>query len=111
LALGDGFSVDAHPNIQHVVRRRPEVPMDDLIVRRLIAEHLGVAPQQVVDNALFQHDLGADSLDLIELTMLLENELGIDIPDASSELCLTVGEALDCLRPLMSPAQVPLLVR
>lgn len=85
--------------------------MDELIVRRLIAEHLGVAPLQVIDNALFQHDLGADSLDLIELTMLLENELGIEIPDGSSELCLTVGEALHTLRTLASPAKAPVLVR
>jgi acyl carrier protein len=96
---------------RRVVRcSKARFPMDDLSVRRLIAEHLGVAPGQVIDNALFQQDLGADSLDLIELTMLLENEFGIDIPDGSSELCLTVGEALDSLRPLMSPAQEPALV-
>ena len=72
--------------------------IDEALVRRLIAEHLGVALHQVTDEAHFQQDLGADSLDLIELTMLLETELGIEISDDESERCMTISHALACLR-------------
>ena len=72
--------------------------IDEQSIRVLIAAHLGVEPQRATDGALFQHDLGADSLDLIELTMLLENDLGVDIGDEESEHCLCVGDALRLLR-------------
>jgi acyl carrier protein len=72
--------------------------MDELAIRSLIADHLGVSPSVVIDDAHFQQDLGADSLDLIELTMKLECEFGIDVSDDESEQCLTVGEALACVR-------------
>ena len=72
--------------------------LDETSARRLIAEQLAVSPEEAHDNALFQVDLGADSLDLIELTMLFENEYGIEIGDDESEPCLTVGAALQLLR-------------
>ena len=80
--------------------------MDELAIRALIADHLGVSPSAVTDDAHFQQDLGADSLDLIELTMKLECELGIDVSDDESEQCLTVREALACVR-LKSAARSP----
>lgn len=76
--------------------------MDEEMVRSLIAEQLAVQREAVTDTALFQHDLGADSLDLIELTMLLEERLGVEIGDDESEQCLTVAEALHLLRRKLS---------
>jgi len=72
---------------------RPEA-VDEQAIRALIADHLGVEPGHAHDDAFFQADLGADSLDLVELTMLIENELGIAITDIESELCATVGDAI-----------------
>lgn len=72
--------------------------MDEAMVRQLVADHLAVPVRQVVDQASFRRDLGADSLDLVELTMLLENALGIDIPADASERCATVADALHFLR-------------
>ena len=50
-------------------------------IRQIIAEQLGVKKEEVTDNAKFVDDLGADSLDTVELVMALEEEVGIEIPD------------------------------
>jgi len=76
--------------------------MNDEAVRALIADHLAVEPEQVIDSALFGPDLGADSLDLVQLTMLLEERLGVSIDDDEGEQCLTVGEALHLVRRKLS---------
>jgi acyl carrier protein len=68
----------------------------DESARRLIAEHLGVAPSLVVDDAAFR-DLGADSLDLVSLTMAFEEEFDLHIPDEQAEGCTTVADALALL--------------
>ncbi len=81
-----------------------ESAMNDEAVRALIADHLAVEPEQVTDFALFGPDLGADSLDLVQLTMLLEERLGVSIDDHESEQCLTVGEALHLVRRKLSGA-------
>ena len=72
--------------------------MDEQSIRRMIAEHFGVAAERATDATPFQPDLGADSLDLIELTILLETQLGVDIGDDESECCLCVGDAIRLLR-------------
>jgi acyl carrier protein len=72
--------------------------MDWDLVRRLIAEQLAVEPDAVIDSASFRHDLGADSLDLVELTMVLEERLEVSIGDEESEGCFTVGDAFDLLQ-------------
>lgn len=72
--------------------------MDEAMVRQLIADHMAVPVEQVVDDASFQQHLGANSLDIVELTMLLEHALGVDIPPDASERCETVGDALQFLR-------------
>ena len=72
--------------------------MDEEAVRTLIAAHLAVDPALATDCALFQADLGADSLDLIELTILIENRFGIAIADEEGELCASVGDALRLVR-------------
>ena len=63
-------------------------------VRSIIAEQLGVKVEEVTDTASFVDDLGADSLDTVELVMALEEEFGIEIPDEDAEKMTNVGEAL-----------------
>lgn len=63
-------------------------------VRSIIAEQLGVKVEEVVDQASFTDDLGADSLDTVELVMALEEEFGIEIPDEDAEKMRTVGDAM-----------------
>ena len=63
-------------------------------VKELIVQQLGVNEGEVVPEAKFIDDLGADSLDLVELVMALEDEYGIEIPDEDAEKIVTVGDAL-----------------
>ena len=63
-------------------------------VRGIIAEQLGVKLEEVTDGASFIEDLGADSLDTVELVMALEEEFGIEIPDEDAEKMVTVGDAI-----------------
>ncbi|MCD4781000.1 MAG: acyl carrier protein [Candidatus Omnitrophica bacterium] len=63
-------------------------------IRSIIAEQLGVKSEEVVPNASFIDDLGADSLDTVELIMALEEEFGVEIPDEDAEKMSTVGDAI-----------------
>jgi len=63
-------------------------------VRAIIAEQLGVKLEEVTVGASFIEDLGADSLDTVELVMALEEEFGIEIPDEDAEKMSSVGEAI-----------------
>jgi len=63
-------------------------------IRGIIAEQLGVKPEEVTDQAKFIEDLGADSLDTVELVMALEEEFGIEIPDEDAEKMVSVGDAV-----------------
>ena len=67
-------------------------------VKKIIAEQLGVGEDEVTSEASFVEDLGADSLDTVELVMALEEEFGIEIPDEDAEKILTVGKALDYIK-------------
>ena len=62
-------------------------------VKDIIVEQLGVNPEQVTPQAKFIEDLGADSLDTVELVMAFEEEFGCEIPDDAAETILTVGDA------------------
>lgn len=66
-------------------------------VAEIIAEQLGVAKNEVVPEASFIDDLGADSLDIVELVMEFEKEFNIDIPDEDAEKLRTVGDAIGYL--------------
>ncbi len=63
-------------------------------VKELIVEQLGVEPSQVTERAKFVDDLGADSLDTVELVMALEEEFSIEIPDEDAEKIVAVGDAI-----------------
>lgn len=64
-------------------------------IKEAVAEHLGLSSDEVKTNASFVDDLGADSLDLVELVMAFENEFGITIPDEDSAELTTVQKAID----------------
>ena len=69
----------------------------DARVREIIIKELGVEPEKVTDDASFVEDLGADSLDTVELVMAFEEEFGLDIPDEDAEKMRTVGDAVGYL--------------
>jgi acyl carrier protein len=64
-------------------------------VKKIVVEHLGVDEAKVVDNASFIDDLGADSLDTVELVMAFEEEFNCEIPDDAAENILTVKNAIE----------------
>jgi acyl carrier protein len=67
-------------------------------VKKIVLEHLGVDEAKVVDNASFIDDLGADSLDTVELVMAFEEEFGCEIPDDAAEKILSIKDAIDFIQ-------------
>ena len=67
-------------------------------VKKIVVEHLGVDEAKVSESASFIDDLGADSLDTVELVMAFEEEFGVEIPDDAAEKILTVKDAIDYLK-------------
>jgi acyl carrier protein len=67
-------------------------------VKEIIAKELEVSPDQLTSEASFIDDLGADSLDTVELVMALEEEFGIDIPDEDADKIKTVGDVMEYLK-------------
>ena len=67
-------------------------------VSELIVEQLGVTAEEIKPEASFIDDLGADSLDIVELVMAMEEEVDIDIPDEDAERILTIGDATSYLK-------------
>ena len=64
-------------------------------VKKIVVEHLGVEGEKVTEEASFIDDLGADSLDIVELVMAFEEEFGVEIPDDAAEKITTVRDAID----------------
>ena len=64
-------------------------------VKKIVVEHLGVEADKVAPDASFIDDLGADSLDIVELVMAFEEEFGVEIPDDAAEKIATVKDAID----------------
>ena len=73
--------------------------MSDIVVRvqKIVVEHLGVDEAKVVESASFIDDLGADSLDTVELVMAFEEAFDVEIPDEKAATILTVGDAISHL--------------
>ena len=67
-------------------------------VKKIVVEHLGVDMAKVADNASFIDDLGADSLDIVELVMTMEEEFELDIPDEDAEKMKTVGDVVSYIK-------------
>lgn len=67
-------------------------------IKKIIAEQLGVEEEEVIPEAKFVDDLGADSLDTVELVMALEEEFDVEIPDEDAEKIQTVGGAIDFIK-------------
>ena len=64
-------------------------------VKKIVVEHLGVEAEKVTEDASFIDDLGADSLDIVELVMAFEEEIGVEIPDDAAEKITTVRDAME----------------
>jgi acyl carrier protein len=67
-------------------------------VKDIIVEQLGVNPEQVTPQASFIEDLGADSLDIVELVMAFEEEFGVEVPDEDAEKLQTVGDVINYIK-------------
>jgi acyl carrier protein len=67
-------------------------------VKKIVVEHLGVEAEKVNEDASFIDDLGADSLDIVELVMAFEEEFGVEIPDDAAEKIATVKDAITSRR-------------
>ncbi|MCK6417750.1 MAG: acyl carrier protein [Alphaproteobacteria bacterium] len=67
-------------------------------VKKIVVEHLGVDEGKVAEGASFIDDLGADSLDTVELVMAFEEEFGVEIPDDAAEKIQTVGDAINFIK-------------
>jgi acyl carrier protein len=67
-------------------------------VKKIVVEHLGVDEDKISDGASFIDDLGADSLDTVELVMAFEEEFNVEIPDDAAEKIQTVGDAINFIK-------------
>jgi acyl carrier protein len=95
-------------DVPHVVRVRPHaIPHREVTrqmstieerVKKIVVEQLGVKEDEVTPNASFVDDLGADSLDTVELVMALEEEFECEIPDEEAEKITTVQQAIDYIK-------------
>lgn len=84
------------PSRRPDIKKVEETDMSDIAerVKKIVIDHLGVDAEKVVEGASFIDDLGADSLDTVELVMAFEEEFGVEIPDDAADSILTVGDAV-----------------
>jgi len=92
--LEQGRDVTRHSDQD--INKVEETDMSDIAerVKKIVIDHLGVDADKVVEGASFIDDLGADSLDTVELVMAFEEEFGVEIPDDAADSILTVGDAV-----------------
>lgn len=88
----------------HAMSAKMKSDVADRVVE-LVADHLGAERERVTPEAHFINDLGADSLDVVELIMTLEEEFGIAISDADAEMIHTVGEAIGYIERVTRPSR------
>ena len=81
-------------NERHSMRRGGRVRDVAERVKKIVVEHLGVDKAKVTESAIFIEDLGADSLDTVELVMAFEEEFGCEIPEGAAEQIVTVQDAI-----------------
>ena len=74
-------------------------------VKDIIVEQLGVNPEQVTPQASFIEDLGADSLDIVELVMAFEEEFGVEVPDEDAEKLQKVGDVVNYIKERQKPKE------
>jgi acyl carrier protein len=91
-ALAGAAACNAFPRLQ---KDNPLMSTVEQQVKAIVAEQLGVKQEQVTNDASFVDDLGADSLDTVELVMALEEEFEIEIPDEDAEKITTVQQAIE----------------
>jgi acyl carrier protein len=96
-----GHTIEAHPAGEgrepgRCPRSYEDFEMSDIAdrVKKIVVEHLGVEEDKVTESASFIDDLGADSLDTVELVMAFEEEFGIEIPDDAAETIQSFGDAV-----------------
>ena len=91
-----GFKVDSSNVAANFSKQRRGIEMSTVKDRitKIVIEHLGVEDAKVTEGASFIDDLGADSLDTVELVMAFEEEFGIEIPDEAAEKIQTVSDAI-----------------
>jgi acyl carrier protein len=79
------------------IKKEEKMDREELLkkVKAIVSDKLSISEEQVTEDASFTEDLGADSLDTVELVMALEDEFDMDIPDEDAEKLDTVGKALD----------------
>jgi acyl carrier protein len=92
----EGFDSEAYFRVKRQQPRRKNMAEKSVAdrVKEIIVEQLGVNPDQVTPEAKFIEDLGADSLDTVELVMAFEEEFGAEIPDEDAEKLQTVGDVI-----------------
>jgi acyl carrier protein len=99
----EGFNVHRSKkafDARHKEHNQRRMTMADVVakVKKIISEQLGVPEADVKPEASFVNDLGADSLDTVELVMALEEEFGVEIPDEDAEKIATVQNAIDYVK-------------
>jgi acyl carrier protein len=89
-ALGHGAEIQ-----KFIITKGPTMSETADRVKKIVVEHLGVEADKVTEDASFIDDLGADSLDIVELVMAFEEEFGVEIPDDAAEKIATVNDAIN----------------
>ena len=95
--LKNNFNVGTNNNLKEIIRRKTMSEIQD-DVKKIVVDHLGIDESKVVPEAKFIDDLGADSLDTVELVMAFEEKFGIEIPDDAAETIQTVQNAIDYIQ-------------